>query len=88
VETVVKVDGAVDDHGRTLTTLAHGVTAAYDVTRKLEAFGELDSFYAADDSAPPQHYFVGGSVFITHNGEIDIRAGVGLNKARRCLPDR
>ena len=31
------------------TLLAHGVTAAYDVTKKLEAFGELDSFYAAGD---------------------------------------
>jgi hypothetical protein len=81
VETVVIADGSVDDRGHTFTTLAHGVTAAYDVTRKLEAFGELDSFYAAGDSAPPQHYFVGGLVyFFSLNGEIDIRAGVGLNK--------
>jgi hypothetical protein len=81
VETVVFADGSVDDHGHTFTLLGHGVTAGYDVTKKLEAFGELDSFYAAGDSAPPQHYFVGGLVyFITDNCEIDIRAGVGLNE--------
>jgi hypothetical protein len=81
VETVVFADGSVDDHGHTFTLLGHGVTAAYDVTKKLEAFGELDSFYAAGDSAPPQHYFVAGLVyFITENSEIDIRAGIGLNE--------
>ncbi|HEV3443114.1 MAG TPA: transporter [Gemmataceae bacterium] len=81
VETVVIADGAVDDRGHTFISLAHGVTAAYDVTKKLEAFGELDSFYASGDSAPPQHYFVAGLVyFITINCEIDVRAGVGLNE--------
>jgi hypothetical protein len=81
VETVIFADGAVDDHGHTFTMLGHGVTAAYDVTKKLEAFVELDSFYAAGDSAPPQHYFVAGLVyFITPNCEIDCRAGVGLNE--------
>jgi hypothetical protein len=81
VETVVLADGAVDDHGHTFTSLGHGVTAVYELTKKLEAFGELDSFYAAGDSAPPQHYFVGGLVyFITPSCEIDIRAGVGLNQ--------
>jgi hypothetical protein len=80
VETVIFADGAVDDHGHTFTLMGDGVTAAYDVTRKLEAFGELDSFYAAGDSAPPQDYFVAGLVyFITPNCEIDCRAGVGLN---------
>jgi hypothetical protein len=81
VETVIFADGAVDDHGHTYTLLGHGVTAAYDVTKKLEAFGELDSFYAAGDSAAPQHYFVAGLVyFITRNCEIDCRAGIGLNE--------
>jgi hypothetical protein len=81
LETVVLADGAVDDHGHTFTMLGHGVTAAYDVTTKLESFGELDSFYAAGDSAPPQHYFVAGLVyFITRNCEIDCRAGIGLNQ--------
>jgi hypothetical protein len=81
VETVIFADGAVDDHGHTFTMLGHGVTAAYDVTKKLEAFGELDSFYAAGDSAPPQHYFVAGLVyFITRDCEIDCRAGIGLNE--------
>jgi hypothetical protein len=80
VETVLLADGSVDDHGHTFTLMGDGVTVAYDVTKKLEAFGELDSFYATGDSAAPQHYFVGGLVyFITRNCEIDCRAGVGLN---------
>jgi hypothetical protein len=80
VETVLFADGTVDDHGHTFTLLGHGVTAACDVTKKLEVFGELDSFYASGDSAPPQHYFVAGLVyFITDNCEVDVRAGVGLN---------
>jgi hypothetical protein len=80
VETVLIADGAVDDHGHSFVSLGHGVTAACDLTKKLEAFGEVDSFYASGDSAPPQHYFVSGLVyFITPNCEIDVRAGVGLN---------
>jgi hypothetical protein len=80
VETVLIADGSVDDNGHTFTQFGDGVTAACDLTKKLEAFGELDSFYAAGDSAPPQHYFVAGLVyFITDNCEIDVRAGVGLN---------
>jgi hypothetical protein len=81
VETVLIADGAVDDRGHTFTQFGDGVCAACDLTKKLEAFGELDSFYAAGDSAPPQHYFVAGLVyFITRNCEIDVRAGVGLNQ--------
>jgi hypothetical protein len=81
VETVLLADGSVDDHGHTFTLMGDGITVAYDVTKKLEAFGELDSFYASGDSAAPQHYFVGGLVyFFTNNCEIDFRAGVGLNQ--------
>jgi hypothetical protein len=81
VETVILADGAVDDHRHTYTFMGDGVTAAYDLTKKLEAFGELDSFYATGESAAPQHYFVAGLVyFLTRNCEIDARAGVGLNQ--------
>jgi hypothetical protein len=81
VEAVLLEDGSVDDHGHTFTLMGDGVTVAYDVTKHLEAFGELDSFYASGDSAAPQHYFVAGLVyFITNNCEIDVRAGVGLNQ--------
>jgi hypothetical protein len=77
---VIFADGAVDDHGHTFTIMGDGVTAVYDVTRKLEAFAELDSFYASGEQAAPQHYFVAGLVyFLTNNCEIDYRAGVGLN---------
>jgi hypothetical protein len=81
IETVVFADGSVDDRGHTFTLLGHGVTAAYDLTKSLQAFGELDSFYATGESAAPQHFFVAGLVYyLTRNSEIDIRAGAGLNK--------
>jgi Putative MetA-pathway of phenol degradation len=81
VETILFADGTVDDFGHTYTLLGHGVTAVYDLTKKLEAFGEIDSYYSLGESAGPQHYFVGGLVyFITRNMEIDIRSGVGLNQ--------
>jgi hypothetical protein len=81
VETVILADGAVGEHGHTFTMMGDGVTAASNLTKNLEAFAELDSFYASGDSAAPQHYFVSGLVyFIGHNCEIDCRAGVGLNQ--------
>jgi hypothetical protein len=81
VETVIFADGTVDEHGHTYTLMGHGVTAVYDLTKKLQAFGEIDSYYAVGDSFGPQHYFVGGFVYyITSNMEIDIRSGVGLNQ--------
>jgi hypothetical protein len=61
--------------------LGHGITAVYDVTKKLQAFGEFDSYYATGDSAAPQHYFVGGFVYyVTRDFAMDIRSGVGLNQ--------
>jgi hypothetical protein len=45
VETVIAADGAVDDHGHTFTLFSDGVTAAYNLTKRLEAFGELDAFF-------------------------------------------
>ncbi|HEV3383908.1 MAG TPA: transporter [Gemmata sp.] len=81
VETVLFADGTVDDVGHTYTLLGHGITAVYSLTKKLEAFGEIDSYYSLGESAGPQHYFVGGLVyFVTKNMEIDIRSGVGLNQ--------
>jgi hypothetical protein len=81
VETVVAADGTVNDHGHTFTLFSDGVTAAFNLTKKLEAFGEFDFFSASGDSAAPQDYFVAGLVyFITNNCEIDFRAGVGLNQ--------
>lgn len=53
----------------------------YEITKKLETFCEIDSYYSVGESAGPQDYLVGGLVyFINKNIEIDIRAGVGLNQ--------
>jgi hypothetical protein len=81
VETVILADGSTDNYGHTYTQLGHAVTAVYDITKRLEAFGEIDSFYSVGESFGPQHYFVGGFVyFLNKNFEIDIRSGVGLNR--------
>jgi hypothetical protein len=58
-----------------------GVTAAFQVTKKLEAFAEWDAIYQIDGAdRGPTHYAVAGLVyFITSNLEVDGRVGVGLN---------
>ena len=58
-----------------------GITAAVQVTKKLEAFAEWDAIYQIDGAdRGPRHYVVAGLVyFITSDLEIDGRAGVGLN---------
>jgi len=60
---------------------ATGITAALQITKKLEAFAEWDAIYQIDGAdRGPRHYAVGGLVyFITPDLEIDGRAGVGLN---------
>jgi hypothetical protein len=63
-----------------------GFTHVFQVTRKLEAFGEWDAFYPSggfDPAAGARHYAVGGLVFFaTRNVSVDFRAGAGL-KLRR-----
>jgi hypothetical protein len=62
--------------------IATGLTGAFQVTKKLEAFVEWDAFYPTGpiSSAGPRHYAVGGIVyFVTRNFEVDARLGVGLN---------
>jgi hypothetical protein len=60
---------------------ATGITAVFQVTKKLEAFAEWDAIYQIDGAdRGPRHYAVGGLVyFITSDLEIDGRVGVGLN---------
>ena len=66
---------------------ATGITAAFQVTKKLEAFAEWDAIYQIDGSERgPRHYAVGGLVyFISNNLEVDARAGVGLNDRSNSL---
>jgi hypothetical protein len=60
---------------------ATGITAAFQVTKKLEAFAEWDAIYQINGSEHgPRHYAVGGLVyFISPDLAIDGRVGVGLN---------
>jgi hypothetical protein len=85
VETVTSANGARDDARHTYVNFAQGITTAFDLTSKLEEFTEYDLFVPIGAISPeathPQHYIVGGFVyFFTNNFEVDIRAGVGLNK--------
>ena len=66
---------------------ATGITAVFQVTKKLEAFAEWDAIYQIDGSERgPRHYAVGGLVyFISNNLEVDARAGVGLNDRSNSL---
>jgi len=56
-----------------------GITTAFQVTKKLEAIAEWDAIFQVDGSERgPRHYAVGGLVyFISHDLEVDARAGVG-----------
>ena len=56
-------DGAHHSHFE----LAAGFTHAFQVNRKLEAFGEWDVFHGSiDPAATARHYAVGGLVFFSH----------------------
>jgi hypothetical protein len=64
--------------------LATGLTAAFQVTKTLEIFGEWDAFYPTGGlgSAAPRNYVVAGLVyFVTPDFQLDMRAGVGLDHA-------
>ena len=82
IELLVANNQVKGDLGGFRHELATGLTAAFQVTKQLEAFVEWDAFYPSGGiaSAGPRHYAVGGLVyFITPNFEVDARAGVGLN---------
>ena len=64
--------------------LATGLTAAFQLTKKLEFFAEWDAFYPTGGlgSAAPRNYAVAGLVyFVTPDFQLDMRAGVGLDHA-------
>jgi Putative MetA-pathway of phenol degradation len=77
-----------DDSQNTGFQVATGLTGVFQLTKKLEAFAEWDSFYPTGriSSFGPQHYAVGGLVyFVTSNLAVDARAGVGLNSRSNNL---
>jgi len=64
--------------------LATGLTAVFQLTKKVEMFAEWDAFYPTGGlgSAAPRNYAVTGLVyFVTPDLQLDMRAGVGLNHA-------
>ena len=88
IEFVVANNRIADDAHHSHFELATGFTHAFQVNRKLEAFGEWDVFHGSiDPAATARHYVVGGLVlFATKDFAVDFRAGAGLNpQANRFL---
>ena len=70
------------DHG--YIELAQSLTVGYTITPKLGAYTEWFAFFPTGAVAPgvgPQHYLNGGFTYkVTNNFQLDVRAGVGLNR--------
>jgi hypothetical protein len=83
IEFVIGNNRVADDPQHSHFEFDTGITNVFQVTRKLEAFGEWDAFYPSgsfDPTAGVRHYAVGGLVFFaTRNVAVDFRAGAGLN---------
>ena len=83
IETVVTNSLVRDEMNSFRHELGTGITGAFQLTKKLEAFVEWDAFYPSKGIGPagPRHYVVGGLVyFFNPNLAVDVRAGVGLNQ--------
>jgi len=84
IELLVAANRVRDDARNSHVEVAIGLTGAFQLTPKLEAFIEWDTFYPVGATGPstgPLSYGVGGFVyFVTRNFAVDIRAGVGLNE--------
>jgi len=88
IEFVVANNCIADDAHHSHFELDTGFTHAFQLNRKLEAFGEWDVFHGSiDPAATARHYAVGGLVFFaTKDFAVDFRAGGGLNaQANRFL---
>ena len=82
IELLIANNRVQDENGSSRHELGTGLTAGFQLTKKLEAFVEWDAFYPAHGIGPsgPRHYAVGGLVyFLTPNLAVDARVGVGLN---------
>jgi hypothetical protein len=81
IELLIANNFVQDDMQNIGHELATGLTAVFQLTKRLEAFAEWDAFYPTGAIGPsgPQHYAVGGLVyFITPSLAVDARTGVGL----------
>ena len=82
LELLVANNLVADDTKRSRFDFATGLTAAFQLTKKLEGFVEWDAVYQISGGDPgPRHYAVAGVVyFLTPSFAIDARTGVGLNE--------
>jgi hypothetical protein len=84
IELLTAINRVADDIHHAHVEVTTGLTGVFQLTRALEAFMEWDAFYPIGtivQASGPRHYAVGGLVyFITKDFEVDIRAGVGLNR--------
>lgn len=80
----LQVNRAVDDANHFYAEVAQSFTVGYTLTKKLGAYTEWFAFYPAGALSPdmgPEHYFDGGITYkVTSNFQLDIRAGMGLNR--------
>jgi hypothetical protein len=84
IELLTAINPVADDIHHAHVEVTTGLTGVVGLTQRLEAFAEWDAFYPIGPIASAngsRHYAVGGFVyFITKDIEVDIRAGVGLNR--------
>jgi hypothetical protein len=80
----LQANRSIDDGGHAYVELAQSLTAGYTLTDRLGAFTEWFAFYPTSAISPdvgPEHYFNSGFTFrVTDDLQLDVRAGVGLNR--------
>jgi hypothetical protein len=80
-----QVNRHLDGIGHYYVELAPSITAGYKLTQKLNGYTEFFAILPAssvDPDTKPEYYFDGGfQYFVTNDFALDIRAGVGLNRA-------
>ena len=73
-----------DDSAHFYTEVAQSLSFAYTLSDRLGAYTEWFAFFPTsglDSSAAPRHFLDGGFTYLlTDNFQLDIRAGVGLNR--------
>jgi hypothetical protein len=76
---------AVDDTGHGFTVFANSLTLGHSWTDKLGGYFEYFAFFphgAVEAGVRPEYYLDGGFTYlVTPNFQLDVRAGVGLNRS-------
>jgi hypothetical protein len=81
----LQANRAEDDAGHLYVELAQSFTVGISFTERLKMYTEWFAFYptsALSAAIGPEHYLNGGFTYlVTNNFQLDIRAGLGLNRA-------